>query len=220
MKKKIVLSLALLCSESSCFADAPIAAVAGAAHTRTRTDFKEHSDVIKLVDGVLIKAAEIHDSLKAVQVIHNVQYITTYDYNGTKMTLKELVKKEHELTCQGVTKTDAQWIELTKAITLAKDDFNAKLKSLRKGDEKETDMQRNMKLKLISIFLKDQKRDGSLLANADKADEKEKMYAASGTEFFMFLNDLKHFLEDLTHSCTRAHAEYKELVKKAHEKKA
>ena len=52
----------------------------------------------------------------------------------------------------------------------------------------------------------------SMLINANKTDEKEKMAAASGIEFFRFLNDLKHFLEDLKDSCTLAHKSYQDFI--------
>lgn len=227
--KKNIISIILLCSFTTTFTEEiKPATETKTLHKRHRTDFKKLSNVIAQIDGILINASEILDSLRAINAITEVQYGTmnketkkregSYQLANQKVTLQDLVKKEHELLNENTPKNDQRWNELNTALTAAKDDFTAKLKALRKNDDNESDMAKKMKIKLIDIFIKDQNLTNSLLANADKTDEKEKMYAASATEFFRFLNDLKHFLEDLTESCTKAHTEYKLLVRQAQQK--
>ncbi len=227
--KKNILTIILLCSFTSNFTqDVAHTAEIKTSHKRHRTDFKKLSNVIAQIDGILINAPEILDSLRAINAINEVQYGKmnketkkregSYQLADQKVTLQDLVKKEHLLLNENTPATDARWTELNTALTAAKDDFTSKLKALRKGDDSESDMAKKMKIKLIDIFIKDQNLSNSLLANADKSDEKEKMYAASATEFFRFLNDLKHFLEDLIESCTKAHDQYKLLVRQAQQK--
>ncbi len=228
--KKLVLPLILLWSYSNIHSETHDAATTAAvAHKRHKTVFIQHTDILSKLDGSFIGAAEIHNSIGAIKAINEVQYGTlnkqtkkregTYSYDNKLVTLQDLVKEEHRLTKENVTKPGTRWTELNTALTQAKDDFNAKLKALRTSSDKESDMAKNMKDKLIAIFVKDQKRETSLLANSGKADEKEKMYAASATDFFHFLNDLKYFLEDLTDACPKAHEQYKALVRQAHQQK-
>lgn len=234
MKKLLVSLIALnsystLHTETTTTTEEAATATAAVHHKRHKTVFAQHTDLLSKLDGNFIGAAEIHNSIGAIKAINEVQYGTlnkqtkkregTYTYGTKLVTLQDLVKEEHRLTKENISKTDAQCINLNAALTQAKDDFNAKLKALRTSSDKESDMAKNMKDKLIAIFVKDQKRETSLLTNSGKADEKERMYAASATDFFHFLNDLKFFLEDLTDACPKAHEQYKALVRQAHQQK-
>lgn len=235
MKKKQIFSLLMLCSYTlGTICDEPtIAATAGAmtqhqAHKRKKTNFKE-LELIKKVDGKygMFDATSIHESLQALSKIKMIQYgerdKTTqkrsghYHFENKLVTLQDIVIAEHKLTKEGVAKNDPRWTALTSALDAIKDDFNAKMKALRNVKE-ESEMAKSIKHKLIAFFLKDQNRETSLMANADLPDEKKRLYDASATDFFVFLNDLSHFLEDMIESCTEAHKQYKELVQKAHTK--
>lgn len=229
--KKQFLSLLLLCSYTTTLVcdEAKVAAVAGATaqtpHKRKKTNFKE-LDLIKKVDGKygMFDATSVHESLQALSKIKTIQYgerdkatqkrCGTYQLGDKLVTLQDIVMEEHKLKKENVSKDDARWTALNAALTSIKDDFNAKMKSLR-GAKEESEMAKSIKHKLISFFLKDQKRETSLMANADLPDEKKRLYEASATEFFVFLNDLSHFLEDMIESCTEAHKQYKELVQKS-----
>ena len=206
-----------------------VTAAAGAtAHKRKKTNFKE-LEFIKKIDGKygLFDGHSVHESFKAFSGIKRIQYgerdKTTqkrsgqYRFGDKLVTLQDIVIEEHKLTKEGVAKNDPRWTTLTTALNAIKDDFTVTMKTLR-GEKEESDMAKSIKHKLISFFLKDQNRETSLMANADLPDEKKRLYDASATEFFMFLNDLSHFLEDMIESCTEAHKQYKELVQKAHTK--
>ncbi len=235
--KKQFLSLLMLCSCTAFAEDtttvahqtASTAATAGAAaHKRKKTNFKD-LELIKKVDGKygFFDAKTVHESLQAIVELGKIRYgkkdKTTqkrtgqYTFGDKLVTLQDLVIEEHKLTKEGVAKNDPRWTALTATLTAIKDDFNVTMKTLR-GEKKESDMAKSIKHTLISFFLKDQNRETSLMANADLPDEKKRLYDASATEFFMFLNDLSHFLEDMVESCTEAHKQYKELVHKAHTK--
>ncbi len=234
--KKQFLSLVMLCSYTlGTICDEPTvttvtaSATAGAAiHKRKKTNFKE-LELIKKVDGKygLFDATSVHESLQALSKIKAIQYgerdKTTQKRNGhyhfgdKLVTLQDIVIEEHKLIKDKVAKDDTRWTALTVALNGIKDDFNAKMKALRNAKE-ENEMAKSIKHKLIAFFLKDQNRETSLMANADLPDEKKRLYDASATEFFIFLNDLSHFLEDMIESCTEAHKQYKELVHKAQTK--
>lgn len=237
--KKQIFSLLMLCSYTA-FAintdtqteqahkDTPtVTAIAGAAaHKRKKTNFKE-LELIKKVDGKygFFDATSVHESLQAIFKLQEIRHgkkdkatqkrTGRYTFGDKLVTLQDIVIEEHKLTKEGVAKNDPRWTALTTALTAIKDDFNDSMKKLR-GTKEESDIAKNIKHKLIAFFLKDQKRETSLMANADLPDEKKRLYDASATEFFVFLNDLSHFLEDMIESCTEAHKQYKELVQKAH----
>jgi hypothetical protein len=229
--KKQIFSLLMLCSFITTIVceEAKMAAVAGTTaqtpHKRKKTNFKE-LELIKKVDGKygLFDAASVHESLQALSKIKAIQYgdrdkttqkrYGTYHLGDKLVTLQDVVIEEHKLKKENVSKDDARWTALNAALISIKDDFNVKMKTLR-GAKEESDMAKNIKHKLISFFLKDQNRENSLMANADLPDEKKRLYDASATEFFMFLNDLSHFLEDMIESCSEAHNQYKELVQKS-----
>jgi hypothetical protein len=228
--KKQFFSLLMLCSYiTPIMCEEPtVAAVTGAvahqAQKRKKTNFKE-LELIKMVDGKhgLFDGVSVHESLQAISKLQEIRYgkkdKTTQKRNGhyhfgdKLVTLQDIVIEEHKLTKEGVAKDDSRWNALNNALNEIKDDFNAKMKTLR-GAKEENEMAKNIKHKLIAFFLKDQNRETSLMANADLPDEKKRLYDASATEFFVFLNDLSHFLEDMIESCTEAHKQYKELVQK------
>lgn len=236
--KKQILSLILLSScpaFTNCNEQAVVAAIGAASegivtkgHKRKKANFKDLK-FIQEVDGKygLFDGYSVLESFKAISEIHTIQYgkldKTTnkrnglYTFQDKLSTLQDLVIEEQKLTKEGVAKDDARWAALNAALTKIKDDFNDKMKKLR-GAKEESEIAKNIKHKLITFFLKDQNRETSLMANADLPDEKTRLYAASATEFFSFLNDLKHFLEDMVESCTEAHKQYKEIVQKAHTK--
>jgi hypothetical protein len=234
MKKKQIFSLIMLCSSlTQVRCDGPmVEAVTGAAtahvNKRKKTNFKE-LDLIKRVDGKygFFDSTSVHESLQAILKLQEIRYgkkdktthkrSGSYTFGDKLVTLQDLVLEEHKLTKEGVAKSDPRWTTLTTALNAIKDDFNGKMKKLR-GAKEESEIAKSIKHKLITFFLKDQNRETSLMANADLPDEKKRLYDASATEFFMFLNDLSHFLEDMIESCTEAHRQYKELVQKAHTK--
>ncbi len=233
--KKQILSLLLLCSHV-CFIAAEASTVPGVeaaaamhlAKKRKRTNFKE-LDLIKKVDGKygFFDATSVHESLQALSKIKAIQYGQRdkatqkrnglYSFEDRLVTLQELVIEEHKLIKENVAKSDVRWTKLNAVLSKIKDDFTDKMKTLR-GKKEESDIAKSIKHSLIAFFLKDQKRETSLMANADLPDEKKRLYDASATEFFMFLNDLSHFIEDMIESCPEAHKQYKELVQKAHTK--
>jgi|GEM_PF-3592855 len=241
MKKKHLFSILMLCSyttiviSTDTLADQAhtdtktITATAGAAaHKRKKTNFKE-LDLIKKVDGKygFFDATSIHESLQALSKIKAIQYGERdkatqkrnghYHFGDKLVTLQEIVIEENKLIKDKVAKDDTRWTTLIVALDGIKDDFNAKMKELRNAKE-ESEIAKSIKHKLIAFFLKDQNRETSLMANADLPDERKRLYDASATEFFVFLNDLSHFLEDMIDSCPEAHKQYKELVQKAHTK--
>lgn len=195
---------------------------------RQATNFKEKSSLIAKVDGTFIGAAEIHDTLRAINVINEVLFGAVdkatkkrtglYTLADEQLTAQDLAKKDQALAKEGVEKTDARRLAIAATLTTAKDDFNTRLKALRKPSEKESDMAKSMKNTLLKVWLEDQNITDSLLANSDKDDEKEKMYAASPAEFCRFLVQLKNFLEDLNSSCTKAQEQYKAVVQQAQQK--
>ncbi len=234
--KKIVSLLALTLQSTNLIAetlttavqpDAVIGAVLShKAKKRKHTNFKE-LEIIKMVDGKfgLFDGKSVLESFQALSKIHAIQYgevdkttgkrVGLYTLDGKKVTLQELVIEEQKLMREKIAKDNMRWKALHATTTAAKDDFNAKIKQMRK-EQDQSDIAKNMKHKLISFFLKDQGRETSLMANADHPDEKKRLYEASATEFFAFLNDLKHFIEDMVESCTEAHKQYKELLQKPH----
>lgn len=234
--KKVVALLILslhslyLCAETSTLAVQPDAVVGAALHhkakCRKRTNFKQ-LEIIKMVDGKygLFDGKSVAESYQALSKVHAIQYgeadkttgkrVGLYTLDSKKLTLQDLVIEEQKLIREKVAKDDMRWKALNATVTAAKDDFNGKIKQMRK-ERDETEMAKNMKHKLITFFLKDQGRETSLMANADHPDEKKRLYEASATEFFAFLNDLKHFIEDMVESCTEAHKQYRELLQKPH----
>jgi len=214
-------------STSAIQADAVVgAALYHKAKQRKRTNFKE-LEIIKMIDGKygMFDGKSVLESYQLLFKLQTIQYgeqdrttgkrVGLYQLDEKKATLQDLVIEEQRLIKEKVAKDDMRWKKLNAALTAAKDDFNDKLRQLRKAQD-DNEMIKNMKHKLIAFFLKDQGRETSLMANADHPDEKKRMYEASALEFFTFLNDLKHFIEDMVDSCPEAHKQYKELLQKPH----
>ncbi len=241
MKKKQIFSLLMLCSYTTIIIStdittdqthkdtAIIAATAGAAAPkRKKANFKELA-FIQTIDGKygLFDGHSVHESLKIISEIHAIQYgkldkktqkrSGLYQLGDQQVALHDIAVIQDKLTKEGVAKDDARQIACTTALDRIKDDFNAKIKALRNGKE-ESEMSKNIKHKLIVFWLKDQEIKISLLMNSDLPDEKKRLYDASASEFFVFLEELKHFFGDMIDSCTEAHKQYKELVQKARTK--
>ena len=194
-------------------------------YERHHTNFRK-LELIEKLDGKegFFDALAIQDAFKVIHIIFEIQYgkhdsVTKkrtglYTLDNDLITLKDLVKAEQALIQNKVDQSDARWTAINKALRLIKDDFNAKIKALERADRASNAVAQGIQKKLIVFFLEDQKIKDSILQDQE---DKAAFDSASATDFFRFLNNLKHFLEDLTDSCTVAHKNYKDLVKKAHE---
>lgn len=194
-------------------------------HERHHTNFRS-LDFLEKLDGKegFFDAVAIQDAFKLIHLILEIQYgkydqITKkrsgiYSFENQLITLKDLIIKEQELIKNKIEKTDNRYQTIIKTLHIIKDDFNAKLKALERADKASNAIAQGIQKKLVAFFLEDQKIEDLILRNPE---DKLALNNANSVDFFKFLNNLKHFLEDLTKSCTVAHKSYQDLVKKAQE---
>lgn len=189
------------------------------------TDFRLNNEIIVKIDGKkgFFDARSYQDTLRAIKAIFEIQYgtlnketgqrIGLFTFQGNLVAVQQLVIKEHELTLAKTPQSDPVWQELKVTLQAAKDEFTEKMKVVR-GRSEDNPIAKSIKHKLIAFYLHDQNIPNSLMKNADLPHEKAELNAASALEFFRFLNDLKHFLEDLSDSCTEARKQYQEYIQK------
>ncbi len=193
-------------------------------HERHHTNFRT-LDIIPKLDGSFFDACAIQDAFQVIHVILEIQYgkldhITrqrtgSYTLNDEKVSLKDLIILEAKIR-KNTQASHQELAAIQACLRTIKDDFNAQMKALKKHDSasKSNAVADGIRKKLIDHFLADQKITDEILRNPE---DQTAFDNASSTEFFRFLNNLKHFLEDLTDSCTVAYKSYKDLIKKAHQ---
>lgn len=176
---------------------------------RTKLDLED--PLLRIVDGIpgAMDAVAFKQCFDTWSVINDVQYKNTYVSNEKSMTLKDVVIKEKQYKAQGILKTDSGYTQLLKTLEIIKDDFSAKTTALLE-QAKSTPKEEENNKKLIQLWIKKQKRTDSLLATWGSVDEKTLLASADCKTFFVFLNDLKYFLEDLMFSCKKARTAFKQ----------
>lgn len=175
---------------------------------RTKLDLQD--PLLQIVDGIpgAMDATAFKKCFDTWSIINDVQYKNRYQLNKIPTTLKNLVIKEQQYKKQGVLKTDSEYAQLLKTLATIKDDFSSKTTALLDQAKSNKKEEENNK-KLIQLWIKKQKRTDSLLATWGSVDEKTLLSSADSKTFFIFLNDLKFFLEDLMYSCKKARTAFK-----------
>jgi hypothetical protein len=196
MNRKFILSILLLTSLSF------------GLQARTKMDLED--PILHLVDGIpgAMDAVSFKKCFDTWSVINNVQYKSTYSLDTLKTTLKDLVIKEQQYKKRGLLKIAPEYAQLLKTLIEIKQDFIKETSSLL-NQAKSTPAEEENNRKLVALWIKKQKRTDSLLASWGTEEETALLKKADSKTFFVFLNDLKYFLEDLMYSCNKARALFK-----------
>ncbi|MFT6765498.1 MAG: hypothetical protein ACJAZS_000376 [Alteromonas naphthalenivorans] len=197
MNKKLVLSILLLTSLSF------------GLKARVKMDLED--PILQLVDGVpgAMDAYSFKKCFDTWSVINNVQYKKPYAIDSITTTLKDLVIKEQKYIKLGTLKTDPDYAQLLTTLVEIKKDFITETTNLL-DQAKSTDQEEENNRKLVALWIKKQKRTNSLLASWGTEEETALLEKADSKTFFVFLNDLKYFLEDLMYSCKKSRTMFKE----------
>lgn len=212
MQNKTILSILLLTS-------------IGFVTLEARKKVHLNDPLLNLVDGVpgAMDAVTFKQCFDTWSVINNIQYKNQYDLEGKKITFKDLVVEEvaHKKNLaafatqagkETAVKTPADIAKKTTALQITlqkiKEDFKEKTAHLMLAGENPSAKATNQKL--VKLWIKNNKRNDSLLNSWDTSNEHELLENADCKGFFVFLNDLKGFLEDMMYSCEKARKSFKE----------
>ena len=166
--------------------------------------------LLQLVDGMpgAMDAASFKKCFDSWGIINSVQYKDQYALLGKQTTFKDIVMKEYAFTKKGIAKDDAQYKALLATLAIIKKQFKTKMAALLTQAESETTKETNKKL--VNLWLKNHNKKDSILSSWGESNQDEILDKANAQKFFVFLNDLKHFLEDLMYSCKKARKSFKE----------
>lgn len=166
--------------------------------------------VLKLVDGIpgAMDATSLKKCFDTWKVIDTIQYTKTYDLNGKRVTLKDLVMLEIKYNKEKVAAESPEYKALKEALKKAKEEFYNATQPLLKDAESDP-IQKENNQKLVALYTKIANLVNSLLDSWGKADEGDLLKAADAKTFFIFLNHLKGFLRSLMYSCTKARTMFK-----------
>jgi hypothetical protein len=182
------------------------------------------STVIKVADGSLINADKIEFISKFRRTLlafifgdqlPNGQRKGKYFFNGAFHSIESLARIEEEVTGSTAAKDIATQLALQELLTYAKADFIVKSSEFIESGRGS----KNIMIVLIQEDCQKRNRLDSLLLEWAKTKEGQEstMFERQITNFgdyYHFLADLVNFLLDLTHSCPKAHAQFKERVAK------
>lgn len=193
--KKIFLPLLLLTSFSF-------------VQSREKTDL--NNPLLKIVDGVpgAMDAVSFKKCFDSWSVINNVQYKDLYTLLDKQITLKEAVMLEHSYKTKNVSTETAHYKALSATLVTIKKQFKDKMAPLL--DQAESQSSKDTNRKLVNLWLEQQNKTTSLLSSWGATDQDAQLQKTDAKAFFVFLNDLKYFLEDLMYSCKKARKQFKE----------
>ncbi len=199
--------------------------IARGINKRVPTNFRDLTDIISKIDGKkgFFDARSYQLTLLAMKAIFEIQYGTLnketkqrtglYTFQDKIVTLQDLVIKERDLIKTNTPKNNPVFIEFSSLLQKIKDDFNQKMKAVR-GRAEDNPIAKNLKHRLIALYMQNQNLPHSHLQYADTSEEKIRLDAINALDFFRFLNELRYFLEDLTDSCTEGRKLYQEYIQK------
>jgi len=182
------------------------------------------SSVIKIADGTFINADEIEFIRKfrrklleylLGEILPNNQRKGKYHLQGKWYTVEALARIEQDISGLSDKQSMITKSALQEVLTIAKADFivqsNEFIESGRGA--------KNIMVVLIQEDCQKRGRPDSLLLEWAKTKEGQEstMFERQVTSFgdyYHFLKDLVNFLLDLTHSCPRAEAQFKDRVAK------
>jgi hypothetical protein len=182
------------------------------------------SSVIKIADGTFINADEIEFIRKfrrklleylLGEILANNQRKGKYNLQGKWYTIEALARIEQEINSLSDKQSMITKSALQEVLTIAKADFivqsNEFIESGRGA--------KNIMVVLIQEDCQKRGRPDSLLLEWAKTKEGQEStmferQVNSFGDYYHFLKDLVNFLLDLTHSCPRAEAQFKDRVAK------
>ena len=175
---------------------------------RTKVDLED--PVLHLVDGIpgAMDAASLKQCFDTWAVINNVQFKDTYTLGSEKLTFKDIVIREQQYKAKKLSTNSPEYKALLKTLSEVKELFASKTAHLLESAESNAAQEENNK-KLVQLWIKKHNRTNSLLASWGTTEETELLEKADTKTFFVFLNDLKYFLEDLMYSCKKARTAFK-----------
>ena len=204
MKKiveRVVLSIILLVSVQLLRADDK------QSHARTKIHLDD--EFLKLADGLpgAMDARAFKECFDIRKHILVIMHIPLVYQDRILPTLKELAVREHSFL-KNSSPESPEFISLYQDLAALKILF---FKSTHQLHEElmQKDMQRVQYMRLINIFAEKINRKDTLLKNLGKADEHAILEKTSAREFFIFLHDLKIFLESLMDSAPKARKAYR-----------
>jgi hypothetical protein len=182
------------------------------------------STVIKIADGSLINADKIEFISKFRRkllafilgdLLPNNQRKGKYCLNGICHTVESLARIEEEIKGSSDKKDIATQFALQELLTHAKADFIVQASEFIESGRGA----KNIMIVLIQEDCQKRNRLDSLLLEWAKTKEGQEstMFERQITSFgdyYHFLADLVNFLLDLTHSCPKAHGQFKDRVAK------
>lgn len=177
--------------------------------------------LLHLVDGIAgaMDAVTFKQCFDTWTVINKIQYTNLYEFEEKKITFKDLVIEEvthkKNLAAAAINSDPKPSIDLHKktevlrtTLQKIKEHFKEKTAHLMMAGDNPSIKATNQKL--VKLWIKNNKRHDSLLNSWDTTNEHELLQNADCKAFFVFLNDLKGFLEDMMYSCEKARKSFKE----------
>ena len=177
---------------------------------RARVKIHLDDEFLKFADGLpgAMDARAFKECFDTRKQILALLHAPIIHEGRTLVALKELVIRELDYLKNNIAQDSSEWIALQYNLSIIKTEF-FKVTSQLHEELMHKDMQRTQYIRLIGLFAEKTNRKETLLKNLGKVEERAILEKTSAHDFFIFLHDLKIFLESLMDSTPKARKAYR-----------